>query len=842
MDSPYSSEDELEDNIDFLCFKSLVPDVKVKLPELPFHEDVDKSVKKSFFSQLVCSSKYGYFIAASKEGFICGQTGHVYDCIYSKKKAETASIEQYISVKVKEGGVKFLALSKDELQLIIGTSQHMLLIYNVADVVKDSENALPVQTVALNSEIISVDSNPDTHPDLVAVCVVDKKCLVIQLSTGQILQTISDALVASWSPKGERIACSNQEGTINIFDSTDKVLYSIAAPEDLEDNTETDTFLVVYGNAEKPDADHFAYIVHNNNKDKYQKLDDVTPIYTDYSCDNQFYMSVIRGFGSEVKTMVVVANAVSNELGVIGQDEKGEWNTWKFEENQLPFLPLSDDGMADTYPVGTTIDFSSSKELPPFDFSENDTPVPPMPIFLLLTNEGRICAYHIYNKTMAKSGDKYSGMVNALDVFSIPAPTSNTPVNMSSTNSSDTSTSEIPKSDVVPSDLSLIDGSYNESLKNTATTSPKEQPFDLNSVDNDNEESKETQLHEASNSKFDKPNQIQEKEHEYRGKYANMDENDNKRPVEDIVFVSKLESQISGITRFATLPPKSKTTTPYVLTATHPLAKNFERIYFETEELITNTHNLLSDVHQDLTFHQPTDLLLKGDEYLSDESYEWKRGDTYSVGSIVDRLIARMPAVKTAIRSFDATLKQMEPSVDILVEHADKLNKMNIRDLSGKENLEELKQMGINVQYKELLKTMKAKKESIESLIAATEHQVEELKKQSELASNPNEPQEKLTTYVLRRNIRNHMLRIRNAEIKIDKVEKILQEKNPKISLNDDSVSMKDEKPVSITKKEDRPNEIEAESFISKRLYRQVLLYDLFSFSQERDPLHTIPS
>jgi hypothetical protein len=38
------------------------------LPEPPFHEPVDKSTTKTFFSQLTCSSKYGYFAAACQSG------------------------------------------------------------------------------------------------------------------------------------------------------------------------------------------------------------------------------------------------------------------------------------------------------------------------------------------------------------------------------------------------------------------------------------------------------------------------------------------------------------------------------------------------------------------------------------------------------------------------------------------------------------------------------------------------------------------------------------------------------------------------------------------------------
>lgn len=69
-----------------------------------------------------------------------------------------------------------------------------------------------------------------------AVCVVNDGCKFIQLSTGQITQTIPDALVASWSPKGKQIACGNQEGIVSTIDITGKTVDAIPPPADLESN------------------------------------------------------------------------------------------------------------------------------------------------------------------------------------------------------------------------------------------------------------------------------------------------------------------------------------------------------------------------------------------------------------------------------------------------------------------------------------------------------------------------------------------------------------------------------------------------------------------------------
>jgi hypothetical protein len=61
----------------------------------------------------------------------------MYENIYAAEKGETVSLEKYFMVPVKEGGVKFLALSQDELQLIVGVTNGLLLVYHVSEIVKN---------------------------------------------------------------------------------------------------------------------------------------------------------------------------------------------------------------------------------------------------------------------------------------------------------------------------------------------------------------------------------------------------------------------------------------------------------------------------------------------------------------------------------------------------------------------------------------------------------------------------------------------------------------------------------------------------------------------------------
>ena len=62
------------------------------------------------------------------------------------------------------------------------------------------------------------------------VCVENKGCQLVQISNGQIVATIPNAVTASWSPKGKQIACGDREGVIRAFDISGALKDEIAPP------------------------------------------------------------------------------------------------------------------------------------------------------------------------------------------------------------------------------------------------------------------------------------------------------------------------------------------------------------------------------------------------------------------------------------------------------------------------------------------------------------------------------------------------------------------------------------------------------------------------------------
>lgn len=285
----------------------------------------------------------------------------------------------------------------------------------------------------MDTEIIYIQPNPEVCPDVVAVATQNDECKLIRYMTSEIMATLTNATTMSWSPKGKQIVCGTRDARLIAYDTEGNQKDELAPPPSRDDPdvyvnavlwVENHVFLAIYSKATNGEHSHRPYMINRKAtsvSDKYVLMGEINPIY-DFECpDSHFYISLIRDFGTRIKTMIVLANSAAGELAIIGQDEQGQWSTWMPDGN-IPSLPLSEDDVTDTYPIGLTIDFSASELLAPFDSAEDETPVPPMPVVLFMSNEGRVCAYHAYNSDLAELGEKYAGMVTADDINTIPEP------------------------------------------------------------------------------------------------------------------------------------------------------------------------------------------------------------------------------------------------------------------------------------------------------------------------------------------------------------------------------------------------------------------------------------
>ncbi|KAK4513934.1 ribose phosphate diphosphokinase subunit prs4 [Mucor velutinosus] len=451
--NPFGALNEAEDTYDtsqegqqkdasFFEIKSLVPDVKIKLP------DAQVAQTKNHISLLACSSSYGYFIAATANGFCLGHSQKMREIIYQTQKGKIAELDNTIQVVVSQGKVNHVSLSADQLQLFVAVLGGTLLTYNVHDIVQQKEAATPSHTYSVGCEIVSLQPNPEAYPDIIAILTNDNRCELIQ--NNDVIAIMHNAHSICWSPKGKQIACGSSAGSIMTYDIEGNQKDEVPPPEALENDPQSErivdtlvwienhVFFVFYSHKVDEEYNHRPYIVNRKKQtqeEKYVLMDEVLPVLAMECPKEYFYTAVVRNIGPDAKTVIIITNAAANELNVVGQGDDDQWATWILENS--PSLPLSTDDVEDTYPVGLAVDYSASEPLPPFDPAENDTPVPPMPVLYIMTTDGLLLSYHIYNTALAESGAKYDKMIEAMDFNTIPMPQKSTSVTTAPATKSD---------------------------------------------------------------------------------------------------------------------------------------------------------------------------------------------------------------------------------------------------------------------------------------------------------------------------------------------------------------------------------------------------------------------
>ncbi|KAI7883402.1 uncharacterized protein EV154DRAFT_605990 [Mucor mucedo] len=431
--NPYSAladSNELIDPTDvkFFKFTGLVPDAKVILQEEPF--EVTKY--PATVSLFAVSNKNGYYASATTKGFTFGTTKSLRQAIYSANNGAAVTIDKDVICVPLEKPVQQVRFSGDETLLLVSLKGGNLFIYNVNDILTKKEKVIPIESYDWELNIKDLRPNPEALPNLTALLFDDNHCKIIDINTGntQCDIPVDNISAICWSPKGKQIVCGTTEGQLLHFDAKGVAKSELPIPAAMsaghgEEETnryvqdvlwiENHIFLALYSRPRTSDDDDFVndgYIINRkptngSTEPDYIRLAEITPIFTTEGRGNHFYMEVIRDLGKEIKHLVIITNAASTDVSVLGQNEEGEWATWSLPENGLAFLPLSTETSMDTYPLGMAIDYTADEKLPSFDAGDDDTAVDPMPVLYFLNDEGHVCAYHCYNIDLARRGEPY---------------------------------------------------------------------------------------------------------------------------------------------------------------------------------------------------------------------------------------------------------------------------------------------------------------------------------------------------------------------------------------------------------------------------------------------------
>ncbi|CEP18940.1 hypothetical protein [Parasitella parasitica] len=416
MSSSFELDEIIEPtDVQFFKFSGLVPNVTVSTQEEPF----DISKYPASVSLLACSS------------FIFASTKTLRTAILATEKGETTPLPNETVFVPLAKAIRHVRFSADEKHILIALEGGSVSVYNTDDIQNQKGNVNPINSFELGNEITDLKPNPCAHGNIAAVLYKNQQCALIDFTTGTTKCTfpLDNITAICWSFRGKQIVCGKSDGGLELFDIQGAMKGSLSIPEAMSAGHGTEAenryvcdvmwidnniFLALYARKRNTDDDDYindGYIINRKpaagSEPVYTRLAEITPIFSVEGRGNHFYVEIIRGLGKEIKHLIIIANAATNEISVVGQSENDEWATWGLPENGQASLHLSEKTLLDTYPVGLAIDYTADEKLPPFDSSEKDVPVEPMPVFYYLNNEGEIAAYSCYNIELAKRGGSF---------------------------------------------------------------------------------------------------------------------------------------------------------------------------------------------------------------------------------------------------------------------------------------------------------------------------------------------------------------------------------------------------------------------------------------------------
>ncbi|CAO3596004.1 unnamed protein product [Absidia cylindrospora] len=409
-------------------FRELVVNAKVTMQDVIFKEGEYPAT----VSLLACSGKYGYFVAGHIDGFVFGQTKRLRTTFYDSEEGATSRLDDKIIVPLQ------------------------LRSINLINVLEQKKDAQPKQSINFPAPIIDLRPNTGALPDSACVFLQNQQCCIVNWKTGETITDIPvlDLTAICWSPKGKRIICGRENGTLEHYDLDGVKQGTIQPPESLKAGdkngnvdrrvqdvlwVDNDQFLVIYSRDKDTESDgsiNSAYLIDQKPKSgtvpKCTRLAKLPPIVPSDAVYNHYYMETIR---DDTQTIIILANGASNIISAVGQDESGNWATWKLSMGGVASLPLSDEVNCCTISLGLALDFAACEKLPPYDATKSSVGVEPFPVLYCINDEGYLGAFHCYNEHLARDGTAYQNMQTAIALPPSPTTSSASPTNKCGTSS-----------------------------------------------------------------------------------------------------------------------------------------------------------------------------------------------------------------------------------------------------------------------------------------------------------------------------------------------------------------------------------------------------------------------
>ncbi|KAL9604609.1 MAG: hypothetical protein Q9219_000329 [cf. Caloplaca sp. 3 TL-2023] len=455
--NPPTAGPELEEiQTEALGFQSIAGDAKLRLLPSPWPTD---ALPPSTASLLSIASRTGLLAAAGPGAVVVASTEEVRKA-FAADDGVDGSIKSFSPQLMLELGMRIsqVVFSADEKYLVLSAEQGGgLAVYEVQSLMQgNTQSAFEISTEGAPLRMLLPNPTPE-RAALFAVITDKGHLLMANLDSRQFVNGPQGMVLkegvscVSWSTRGRQLVAGLGDGSCYQMTPEGEGKASIPAPPDLEVDQhvsavswlENELFLVAHtttsGDGHMIPATTFRLLTRQPKMGlhSFQKLPDATSPFGLTRCPPHHFVQRLRGFPPNLSDLIVVASSASTDIGLfsradtpLSSEVEPEKITKVFTTTsmaddtrraQLPLTMTMNTENSDTSPIGMALDLSATEKVPrPLPGEEMDESIGPLPLLMVLNNEGILTSWWIVYAESIRQGTTYPGLVTA---GSLQAPT-----------------------------------------------------------------------------------------------------------------------------------------------------------------------------------------------------------------------------------------------------------------------------------------------------------------------------------------------------------------------------------------------------------------------------------
>ncbi|KAF2176361.1 hypothetical protein K469DRAFT_645790 [Zopfia rhizophila CBS 207.26] len=433
-----------------LGFSALGGEKKLKLLPSPWPSD---NLPPSSSSLLSVASKRGLLAAAGPEGLIITSTEGVHKAFGREASDQNVITNFSPDITIQVPQLRHVAFSSNEDFLVITAENGGgLAVYATQDLLQQkSQPAVQISTNQVSVRALVPNPNPEFE-SYFAVVLETGQLLVSDIANQQVKKMPVEGITcASWSVKGKQVVAGLSDGTAIQFWPDAMPAGNIPRPPAVEPDfavsgiswLANEEFFIIHspkgaasGDDDAMQEDQQESIYHVVKTDKgrttfsFSKLP-TEPLWPGFGPKRnpppRYSISRLRKWAPSLEDILILAASHSTDISVITNssaplapeqtsiNEYTRTDTLDNRRAQLPQTVVGDDEeTTDSLLIGEALDLSSKEKLRrpiPVDEEIEESPTP-LPAFLVLNQQGLLCAWWIVYDASIRAGEQggYSGL------------------------------------------------------------------------------------------------------------------------------------------------------------------------------------------------------------------------------------------------------------------------------------------------------------------------------------------------------------------------------------------------------------------------------------------------